>query len=294
MSLRTRLRISIVALAAIVVIALSSLYVYDFTRISFEDAQSRAKLLASGVRGYVLEHVNEDMNARNEHASTLDEFKNYSTEILRTDPRILINLRRTRASASDVLDVQITDAHGTIVAGCNEAIIGHPATFAHDFESLHSRNAFRNLWDLFNRSEDYATSLPVTILGQTQLTPPVFFVRVIIQSLLLRRALAPSFLKIGAGFMISLAVAMFLAALVPNLVLTPLERVSRSIERISAGEPLEVTAAPGEVREFADVQSKLSILGQQYRGAKQDALALRTNIEQLLRQLEEAVLLFDV
>ena len=41
------------------------------------------------------------------------------------------------------------------------------------------------------------------------------------------------------------------------------------------------------------MHSKLSLLDEQYRGAKQDATELRTNIEQLLRQLEEGVLLFD-
>ena len=41
------------------------------------------------------------------------------------------------------------------------------------------------------------------------------------------------------------------------------------------------------------MHSKLSLLDEQYRGAKQDATELRTNIEQLLQRLEEGVLLFD-
>ncbi len=41
------------------------------------------------------------------------------------------------------------------------------------------------------------------------------------------------------------------------------------------------------------MHSKLSLLDEQYRGAKQDADELRTNIEQLLQRLEEGVLLFD-
>ncbi len=42
-----------------------------------------------------------------------------------------------------------------------------------------------------------------------------------------------------------------------------------------------------ESREFADVHSKLSLLSEQYRGARQDALELRGNVDQLLQRLEE-------
>ena len=49
----------------------------------------------------------------------------------------------------------------------------------------------------------------------------------------------------------------------------------------------------GSAKEFAAVQSKLNLLGQQYHGARQDAMQLRTNVEQLLERLEEVVLLFD-
>ncbi|MGH9667990.1 MAG: sensor histidine kinase, partial [Bryobacteraceae bacterium] len=48
-----------------------------------------------------------------------------------------------------------------------------------------------------------------------------------------------------------------------------------------------------ESKEFADVQVKLNLLGQQYRGARQNANELRSNVQQLLERLEEGVLLFD-
>ena len=122
----------------------------------------------------------------------------------------------------------------------------------------------------------------------------MFSIRVIMQSVLLSKALEPAFYKLAAGFFSALAGAMFLAALLPNLFLTPLERVSRHIESISSGETEDPAPAPREeAREFAAVQSKLNVLGEQFRGAKQDALELRRNVEQLLQRLEEAVLLFD-
>ena len=37
----------------------------------------------------------------------------------------------------------------------------------------------------------------------------------------------------------------------------------------------------------------MSVLGEQFRGAKRDALELRSNVEHLLQRLEQGVLLFD-
>jgi hypothetical protein len=76
----------------------------------------------------------------------------------------------------------------------------------------------------------------------------------------------------------------------PNIVLNPLQRVSRSIDLIRAGQ-FDTKSLPvqHEAREFAVVQSKLSLLGEQFKGARE----LRSNVEQLLQRLEETVLLFD-
>jgi len=76
--------------------------------------------------------------------------------------------------------------------------------------------------------------------------------------------------------------------------LRPLASISQTIDRISRGEAAGPPPLPeGAAREFAAVQSKLNLLGQQFRGAREDASQLRSNVEQLLENLEEMVLLFD-
>jgi PAS domain S-box-containing protein len=93
---------------------------------------------------------------------------------------------------------------------------------------------------------------------------------------------------------LSLCVAIFLGAVLPNVILDPLQRVGRSIDLIRTGQFGAGLQLDGhESREFADVHSKLSLLDEQYRGAKQNADELRSNIEHLLQRLEEGVLLFD-
>jgi PAS domain S-box-containing protein len=77
--------------------------------------------------------------------------------------------------------------------------------------------------------------------------------------------------------------------------LNPLERISRHIDPIRKGEADAPTREKRpETREFAVVQSKLNLLGEQFRDARQDALQRRRGIEDLIQRLQEAVLLFDV
>lgn len=293
MSLRTRLRISIVALAAVVVVLLSLLYLYDFTRLAFEGAHSRALLVGDEVRDYVSERVSEDIATRNLHPATIEEFRDAAEDIIRTDPRIANKLLTSRASYDAVLNIEIVGPHGVLVAA-DPAPMAASKLPTYDFESLDHRNAFLNVFDLFFRREDYATTIPVSVVGMVQPYRPVFSIRVILQSVLLSKLLEPAFYKLAAGFFSALAGAMFLAALLPNLFLTPLERVSKRIESISSGDAADPEPTPGgEALEFAAVQSKLNILGQQFRGAKQDAMELRRNVDQLLQRLEDAVLLFD-
>ncbi len=291
MSLKTRLRISIVAFAAIVVIALSALYLYDFGTLAFEGAHARALLVGDEVRDYVSERVAEDIGARALHPANLQQFRDAATDIVKTDPRIARKLLESRASYDAVLNIEIVGPQGVMAAAEPASGGGLPV---YHFEDLRKRNAFLNLWDLFFRREDYATRIPVSVLDSGQTAPPVFTIEVIIRSVLLSRVLEPAFYRLAAGFFTALAGAMFLGALLPNLFLSPLERVSQRIESISSGEAADpVPAARSESVEFAAVQSKLSVLGQQFRGVRQDAMELRRNIEQLLQRLEEAVLLFD-
>jgi PAS domain S-box-containing protein len=293
MSLRTRLRIAIVALAVIVVVGLSTLYLWDFTRLAFDGAELRAQIIGKDVRDYVTERVNEIVHERDLHPVTSGEFRDIAAGIIRDDPRIANMLLDSSLKDKAVLSIKVL-AQKTALAASNPASAGAGESPTYDFEELRHRNAFLNLYDLFFRRQDYAASIPFSVVGGSEQAQPYFTVRVILQSVLLGKVLEPAFYRVMFGFFGSLAGAMFLAALLPNLFLTPLERVTKRIESISADDAADPAPAPrGESREFANVQSKLSILGQQFRGAKQDAQALRRNVEQLLQRIEEAVLLFD-
>jgi signal transduction histidine kinase len=110
----------------------------------------------------------------------------------------------------------------------------------------------------------------------------------------MREAVYPEVSGVGYISLIAIGASILYALVFSNLTLRPLARVGETIDRIAAGEfsadPLRQT---GESQEFADLQSKLGVLGRQVRGARQDADQLRGKIDQLLQRMEEVVLLFD-
>ena len=291
MSLKTRLRISIVALVTIVVVALSALYLYDFTQSAFEATNKRAHLLETQIQEYLNARIDHNLELKHQHPRTPEEAKQAWTEVVSSDKAIPRMLQRSAAGTDVVVGIEISGEDGRILASSNVEMTKDKPVHAEHFESVLRANAFRNLMDLLTRTEDYTITEPLGISGELR---PVFNITVVISSNLLHEDLRNILHRLALAFVCSLIIAIMLAFALPSLVLNPLERLSRRIDQIRTGE---FEGLPefrhGESREFAAVQSKLSLLGQQFRGAQQDAAALRSNVQEMLQRLDEAVLLFD-
>ena len=291
MSLKARLRVAIVALVTLVVIGMSVLYLYDFTRNTFRSASERAGLVADEVKGNLVDHLDRETAARGIHPVSLEDWKANWTKIIGTDPSIAEMLKRTLANADLVVAIVVTDDQGKVLAASSPDLVHTTLKPAEDFRDLQAGNWIVNLWDLMTRREDYTTTRP---LGVAQSSQPLFKITVFIRSVLLMHAVQPALQVLALTFGSSLFIAIFLGTVLPNFILDPLQRVSQSIDLIRTGKfDTAVLPSPREASEFAAVQSKLNLLGQQFRGAKQESLELRSNVEQLLERLEEAVLLFD-
>jgi len=291
MSLKARLRIAIVALVTLVVIGMSALYLYDFTRMTFRAASERAGLVADEVKGNLVDRLDRETTVRGLHPGSLPEWKITWARIISTDPSIAEMLKRTLASADLVVAILVTDEKGQVLAASSPDLVHTMQKPAEDFRDLQARNWLVNLWDLMTRRQDYTTTRP---LGVEPSKEPFFNITVVIRSVLLKHAVQPALQVLALTFGSALFISIFLGTVLPSVILDPLQRVSRNIDLIRTGEfDTAALLKPRESSEFAAVQSKLNLLGQQFRGAKQDALELRSNVEQLLERLEEAVLLFD-
>ncbi|MGH9614745.1 MAG: two-component system sensor histidine kinase NtrB, partial [Bryobacteraceae bacterium] len=200
-------------------------------------------------------------------------------------------LRDSLGSANMVSNIWVTDDKGIVLAASEPLLVGSPAPPITNFDQWERGHRLLSLWELFHSSRDYGFPLSI---GDDKNLKKVVTITVAVQSLFLRHQIRTPLGDLLLALTVSLLVAIALALSLPHLVLRPLERVSERIDLIRAGQFSSLPpASPGESREFAAVQSKLNLLGQQFRGAKEDALGLRSNVDQLLQRLEETVLLFD-
>jgi len=86
----------------------------------------------------------------------------------------------------------------------------------------------------------------------------------------------------GAALLVSLAITV----LVTSRVLRPLRRIERTIDRISQGKFHSTDAgAPQGPPEFAALESKLNLLGQQYTGAQRDATNLKHSVDDMIERM---------
>jgi hypothetical protein len=268
MSLRARLRIAIVALVALVVIAMSILYLYDFTRVSLGSASELADLMADQVKGNLLDLLPRDASAGGIRPNSLGEWKDTWTRVIQEDPKVEEMLKRALGTTNLALAILVTDDSGKVLASSNPDQKNTAVPPSRDFADLKKDTWISNLRDLMNRREDYSTTRSIGAGQQGVL----FRITVVFQSVLLKHNMTPALEALGLAFGASLFIAIFLGSVLPNVILGPLERVSRNIDLIRSGEYAPAVSSPHrESREFADVQSKLSLLGEQFRGAKQDA-----------------------
>ena len=295
MSLSTRLRLFIIVLMISVISALSALYLHILGQSTFEDVRRRAAISTSQVLGYMRQRIDERMSERlagRPIPSSPQEIKALWIELIETDPEIGRFLENWAGDSQIFVEILVVGDNGRILADSVPSRAGRQARSLPTIAEWTGASPLRRILELFTRSGqeyEYTTSFGIA-------QPPLraFTIKVTLSSLLLREATFPQIRNIALVFLGALLLSMVLAVVVSNLALRPLASISQTIDRINRGEiGNDPPIADGAAKEFAAVQSKLNLLGQQYYGARQDALQLRTNVEQLLERLEEVVFLFD-
>ena len=290
LSLRTRLRLFVLVLMFSVVTALSLLHLYTLGKFGFEDVLQRSQNIGHEVQSFVQQRLREMVYDLPPERRT-EAHRTLYASLVAADDELPVFLRDTVSNSRAIVEISISDASGRILADSLPYRVGQKIARLPDFEDWAKKSPWQKLSEIFSESRDYQVMLPIAEQGQKT---AVFSIDVVLSSILLRQVVLPQVQSIALIFLGALLLSLLLAVIVSNLVLRPLDNIGQAIDRISRGELASTSWVPeGSAKEFAAVQSKLNLLGQQYRGARQDAIQLRSNVEQLLERLEEVVLLFD-
>jgi signal transduction histidine kinase len=290
MSLRTRLVVSIVTLVMCVVVALSALSLYGVATVKFGDLQERAMTAALQAQSLLLRRIDERMK-RGVTPTRLNELKALWIETASTDQELPSALNDIMASSKSILEIEVAGENRRILASSNPASVGKKLEPLPKLVDWARKKPWSQLLEIFTQRLNYQVILPLGVEGRG---PPVFQIQVVISSVLLRNSLMPQINYLAKVIVISALAALILAVGLASLSVRPLARIGEAIDRMARGDYRpEVIEQKEESKEFATLQSKLNVLGQQFRGVHEDTVTLRNNIGQLLDKLGGAVLLFD-
>ena len=276
-SVRARLRISILALVTAIVLAVSVLHLHGVVRATFDDVGERSATLAEQINTYVIEAAN-----RNSAAGSWDE-------AVRADLNLRRLLRNSLARSSAVLDVLVLNRANEVLAAADPDRVGQTVRRGRSWREWREKNLLLQLADVYRTHTDLYVDAPIVATGSSD---PVLDVRVLISPALLRASIEPELQNLAAISIISLSISALLAILVSRMIGSSLERLGHKIDRIAQGDLDSIQEDRFNLPEFVDLESKLWWLGRQYSGARTDMLHMKSSVEQVLRQVDSAIFLF--
>lgn len=288
MSLRARLVASIVTLVAATVVLLSVLFLRTTLQTSFGDARRIADENAQQVESFLLPRAQAAVQRMQPAPATMDEVADAYVRAVAEDEALDGLLANLMASSAVLIEALITGPDGSVLAASLESRRGERFTRLPLLEEFEDKNVVARLAETLSSNQDYDVVRDLGV-GDRQL----FTIHMVVSSLLMREHYLAPLKPLGIASIVALLVSVFAAVVVSRLAVRPFEKIGEQIDRITRGEQdddAEDRLSP--TKELAAVESKLSLLGQQFRGARADTEELRGSIDQLLDRLQEAVLLF--
>jgi len=292
MSLKTRLQVWIVALAGAIVVVLSALYLRSTIADSFAQARAIAEINAGQVESYISSSAPAQVAAVTPQPTTADELVAAYVTAAEQDAKLNGLLEQLMANSPVIVEGLVTGPGERIVAASIGAKRGQRHAPLPPLEEFEGKTLLRRVEEVFSSNQDYEVMRELGFQmegGQRR----VLTIRMILSSVLLREAIWPRLQPLAIVSGLALLLSMAAAIVVSRIAVRPLRHIGNLIDSITSGErEARAHAALTGSREVAVVESKLSMLGERVRGAQDDANQLRSNIDQLLARLEDAVLLF--
>jgi signal transduction histidine kinase len=284
MSFKRRLTVSIVGLVLVLTAVLSVVYLRHLLRMQLEFAFEQARMVAQQVESATLDTISEPPPS-----STVEESMAFWRQAVSEDDQLRDVIMRSIGSFNTIAEIAVTDEHGVILSGSADTMTGHHWIGRPEFQELSQKGFLEQLRSVYAPRRDYEISQTFGYEGR-----PVLKLHVAVSTAFLWGELKPQIQELGLAAGISLLAALFLAIVFSRIAFRPLDRLGEAIDRMTHGE--YAPSLPPEAfkrSEYAAITSKLSLLGQQFRDAREGISSLRGNMEQLIRKLEGAVLLFD-
>ena len=279
MSLQARLTLWAILLTAAIVCIASVLDVRSEFSQQFESTRHDANLIQQFAELDVKHEIDRNSGSLSPQAAVEADAPYLSSE-----------LKQIMSKVTPLVEIAICDERLRIIVDSLQSRIGGTCPQLPEWDrEVNRSNWFDKVRLLWHDDHDYEVSKRVES-GQT--------VELVLRPRIIGGQLQPVLKRHLAVSALAIAGSMFGAFLFFSFALRPLGKLGNMIDLIAKGEYELPEAAPqgtpvkDSQDEFNIVASKVSMLGQQLRGAHAEFSDLKTNVERLLEELEDAVLIF--
>ena len=281
MSLRVRLVLLILVVVALAAVALSAVELETLVNLLTTDAIERSTLTGQQVGALLRDHL-ERYSEDYPTPQSLEEIKTLWNDIVSEDAQFHRLLLQMMAASRSLLEINVAGENGLILASSNPPAVQTTVQRRENFETWGKTPWYRRTVDLLTRRPDWEVTVG---LGVGEQDKPVFTIHVVTSSVFLRDALRPQIVFLGWVSGGAIGLSLLLTMLATTRALRPVKRIEDTIDRIAQGRAGGEEADGEMAKEFRAVENKLNLLGQQYRGAREDASVQRHNVDVLVERM---------
>jgi len=285
--LKTKFTLTTALLVFTVVALVCVVSVAALVRQTFRQLDERAHFVAQLIL-YQAQHSLEDAAARGlTPASESDaDAEAFVRDVLRKDSGMTSALAAAVGLTPTIYEVSIVDRGSVAMVSSDPDQADHLRLPRPRLDTLTQFDFLEQLRVLYGPPRVYEVSLPFNLSNR-----PFGEVRVGLNSALLRNEISPLLRTATQFALFGVLVSALLAAVISNITLAPLQKITAQLDRIAQGQFDSQPLVSGD--ELGQVSTKISEIGQQLRGVRAIFSGLRENLSALASGLDDGLLVFS-
>lgn len=263
----------ITLLTLLVVAAATFVHLSQLSRVVVQEALQQAELIAKQIYA--------------QSSWTLSRVRGANpSEILRSDRELRSFLEASVGYSPHLLYALIADRKGKMIFHSQREKEGSEAPARPSLDQLLSFDPIRRFQALYDKGKIYEATLPLSLNGK-----PFGSIRIGIATSLLRREMTASLQRSLALAGLALPVAWLVAMGLGALILKPIRKLTREVDRIGRGD-FEIGGSRSRGDEIGELTSQLQLLGQQLQADRLKMLSEKAQLQQVVDHLEDGIIIF--
>lgn len=281
MSLRLRLVLLTLILVSLVAVVLSALQMQALVDSLSQDTVSRAELAGRQTSAFLIDQIRVHA-AEYPVAETTQGTVDQWGLIVSTDADLPIFLSSVTQISDAFLEINVATKNGKILASNTPGAQGSLLHRRELFTTWSQLPWYHRIYDLLSRRPDWEFS-PRPI-GIAEADETVLQIQIVMSSLLARNSLLPPLQRLATILALALLLSLIVTLFATHSALRPLQRIERTIDRITQGNFRAGESDGHLAKEFQAVETKLDLLGQQMIGAREQTPTPR-NLDVLMERV---------